>query len=534
MSIILSEVSYHYFNQQILLKQINFSVLKGRKVSIIGDNGTGKSTLLKLLHGQLKPTFGAIQCSSQPYYIPQQISASGWSVSKALGIDEKINALHSIYNGSCESRYYEQLADDWDIESRCRTALDYWGLDKIDFSTAMDSLSGGEKTKVFLAGILIHEPKIILFDEPTNHLDQSSRVKFYNYINNCKATIIVVSHDKVLLDLLNTTYELSEQGIHTYGGNYSFYKEQKEAEQAALAQQINSEEVALRLARKKAQEVQDRQNKRSSQGKKSKEKGGVALIVMNARANLAENSSSKLKEKHAEIIGDQQLGLSLLKQKQRNSQKLKIDFESTKLHVGKVLLDAANINYAYTKDKYLWSKSLQFEVRSGERIRIMGDNGTGKSTLIQLLIGELRPTLGEVRRGEFSYIYLDQQYKQVHVEKTILELAREYNRNHLQDHEIKLRLNRALFPSETWDKSCQILSGGERMRLYLCCLMLSNHIPDMFILDEPTNNLDLTSLSILTNSIKTYRGTILLVSHDEGFGEEIGITREIDLNALEL
>lgn len=164
----------------------------------------------------------------------------------------------------------------------------------------------------------------------------------------------------------------------------------------------------------------------------------------------------------------------------------------------------------------------------------MGDNGTGKSTLIQLLIGELRPTLGEVRRGEFSYIYLDQQYKQVHVEKTILELAREYNRNHLQDHEIKLRLNRALFPSETWDKSCQILSGGERMRLYLCCLMLSNHIPDMFILDEPTNNLDLTSLSILTNSIKTYRGTILLVSHDEGFGEEIGITREIDLNALEL
>lgn len=529
MSIIISDVSYHYSNQQALLEHVSFSVSSNRKVSIIGNNGTGKSTLLKLLAGELMPSFGTIQSASQPYYIPQQIGVTGQSISEALGIDEKINALHAINNGSANHIYYELLEDDWDIESRCRSALEYWGLTDIELTSPIDSLSGGEKSKVFLAGLLIHKPDIILLDEPTNHLDQSSREKLYNYIVNCKATVIVVSHDVTLLNLLDTTYELSEKGIKSYGGNYSFYKGQKEVEEEALAQQISSEEATLCLTRKKAQEVQERQNKRSSQGKKSKQKGGVARIVMNARANLAENSSAKLKEKHAEIIGDKQQNLSELRQRQRINRELKIDFESAQLHKGKLLIEAVNINFAYYDEKVIWEKPLNIEVRSGERIRITGDNGTGKTTLIKLIIGELVPSKGDIKKAVFSYIYLDQQYSQVNKDATILELANEYNSNNLQEHEIKLRLNRALFPKETWDKNCQTLSGGERMRLYLCCLMISNHIPDMFILDEPTNNLDLSSLSILTNTIKSYQGTILVISHDRHFIDEIGITKSIEL-----
>lgn len=195
------------------------------------------------------------------------------------------------------------------------------------------------------------------------------------------------------MNLLDTTYELSEKGIKIYGGNYSFYKEQKEIEERALAQQINSEKASLRLARKKAQEVRERQDKRTSQGGRNKQKGGTPRILMNARAGLAENSTAKLEQKH----------------------------------------------------------------------------------------------------------------------------------------EIRLRLNRALFPQETWNKNCQTLSGGERMRLYLYCLMISNHIPDMFILDEPTNNLDISSLSILTNTVKNYKGTVLVISHDKHFIDEIGITKSIEL-----
>lgn len=177
----------------------------------------------------------------------------------------------------------------------------------------------------------------------------------------------------------------------------------------------------------------------------------------------------------------------------------------------------------------MWQSPIDIEIRSGERIHITGNNGSGKTTFIKLLLGELSSTQGEVTKSDFSYVYLDQEYEQVNQDLTILELAERYNENNLADHEIKLRLNRALFPQETWDKSCQTLSGGERMRLYLCCLMISNHIPDIFVLDEPTNNIDLSSLSILTNTIKNYKGAILIISHDEYFINEIGVTRKIEL-----
>ena len=501
--------------------------LSHKKVSIIGNNGSGKSTLLKLLAGKLTPSSGTIQCLSLPYYIPQQVGIVGQTIAEALGVAEKINALQSICNGSCDPIHYELLADDWDIESKCRSALDYWELTNMNSDSPMDLLSGGEKTKVFLAGLLIHKPEIILLDEPTNHLDHTGRQKLYDYIANCKATVVVVSHDIVLLNQLETTYELAEKGIKLYGGNYAFYEEQKEIEEGALAQRINSEETAILLARKKAQEVKERQEKRVGQGGKTTT--GIPRIILKGRRDKGENTGAKLSEKHSNIIADNRQKLIGLRQKQRKNCELKIDFEDTQLHNGKLLITAINMNFEYAKEQSLWKVPLNVEIRSGERIHITGDNGTGKTTLIRLLTGELSPSEGKVSKSDFSYIYLDQQYSQVFQNRTVLDFAQEYNKNNLLDHEIKLRLNRALFPKETWDKSCMALSGGERMRLYLCCLMISNHIPDMFILDEPTNNLDLSSLSILTNTVKNYRGTLIVISHDRHFIEEIGITKNIKL-----
>lgn len=527
MSIIVSDISYHYFNQQSLFEHINFSVLLGRKVSVIGNNGTGKSTLLKLLAGELSPSSGTIRNSSQVYYIPQQINITDQTVSEVLGVSEKIKALNAICEGSCDPIHYERLSDDWDIESRCRSALDYWGLTAIELSGSVDELSGGEKTKVFLAGMIIHKPDIILLDEPTNHLDHSGRQKLYDFINTSKSTIVIVSHDITLLNMLDTTYELTEKGIRLYGGNYDFYKEQKDLEETAIAQQISSEEASLRLAKKKAQEVRERQDRRTSQGEKNKDQ--IIPILRKTMLNKGENTGAKLMEKHSGIIADSRHKLSELRQRQRNLCELKLDFENTQLHQGKLLVSAVNVNFEYVMDKPLWSAPLNIEIRSGERIHITGDNGSGKTTLIQLLTGELLPSIGEIKKADFSYVYLDQEYSQVNKAVTILELAQEYNVNNLLDHEIKLRLNRALFPKDTWNKSCRVLSGGERMRLYLCCLMISNHIPDLFILDEPTNNLDLSSLAILTSTVREYKGTILVISHDRNFIREIGVSRIIDL-----
>lgn len=529
MSIIVSDISYHYLNKEALFESISFSVAKGSKVSLIGNNGVGKSTLLKLLAGELTPSAGNIKLSSLPYYIPQQINIKEQTIAEALGVSEKITALNAIYDGSSEQVHYDALNDDWDIENKCHLALKHWGLEKTVLNSSISLLSGGEKTKILLAGLVLHKPDIILLDEPTNHLDLFTRKRLYEYILNTRATVVVVSHDVSLLNLLDTTYELSPKGIRLYGGNYDFYKGQKDVEDYALEQQIEAGQTALRVARKKAQEVRERQDKRASQGERSKQKGGVARIVMNARGNLAENSSAKLREKHSGIVDDSRQRLSALRERQLQDTKLKIDFEDTKLHNGKVLIASKGLNFGYDKDKLLWQFPIDMEIRSGERLHIRGKNGSGKTTFIKLLLGELSPTQGEIIKSNFSYIYLDQEYEQVNQSLTVLELAEQRNENNLADHEIKLRLNRALFPQETWDKSCQALSGGERMRLYLCCLMISNHIPDIFILDEPTNNLDLSSLSILTNTIKNYQGTVLIISHDAHFVNEIGVTNKIEL-----
>ncbi len=527
MNIVVNDLSYYYPNQHPLFDHLNFSVEKQEKVSIVGNNGIGKSTLLKLMAGWLRPSDGSILPASKPYYVPQHTGNLGKSVAELMRVNNKLAALDAIVKGSVEQQDYDTLADDWEIESKCTAALSYWHLPHVTTNMVADDLSGGEKTKVFLAGLLIHTPDIILMDEPTNHLDQTGRDLFYQYIRQSKATIVIVSHDITLLEQLDTTYELAEHGVKRYGGNYSFYKEQKEVEMNALGDSIHEEEKALRLARKKAQEVKQRQEKRSSQGEKKKAQSGMPRIMLNALGGAAENTAAKLKGKHAGIIGSSQEKLTELKQQKEQLKELKINFDYTSLHAGKLLIEAEGINFAYPQGEPLWDAPMDFKLYSNDRIHLLGNNGSGKTTFVNLLTGILEPSTGKIRRTEFSWIYLDQNYTQVDTDCTVEQLAERYNTQHLEEHEVKIRLSRFLFPATTWDKDCRSLSGGEKMRLYLCCLMISNQTPDLIVLDEPTNNLDISSLQILTQTIGNYKGSLLVISHDRYFVNEIGVTEEL-------
>ncbi|MDR3367315.1 MAG: ATP-binding cassette domain-containing protein, partial [Prevotellaceae bacterium] len=330
----------------------------------------------------------------------------------------------------------------------------------------------------------------------------------------------VVSHDVTLLNQLQATCELSEHGVRLYGGNFSFYQAQKEMEDRALSGSIHAEEKAIRVARIKAQEVRQRQEKRLAKGEKKKTE--VVRALRKQLANSSENTAAGLKEKHEAIIGSHRAKLSDLKRQQGAPKDLRIDFDHASIHPGKLLVEARQINFAYRPESPLWEEPLDFALYSHDRIHLLGDNGAGKTTLIKLLTGSLHPTCGAIRRTDFRWIYLDQDYAQVDVACSIEELAETYNRQHLETHEVRLRLNRFLFPSDTWDKPCKALSGGEKMRLYLCCLMIGNQTPDLIILDEPTNNLDISSLQILTQTLQRYRGSLLVISHDRYFVEEVG------------
>jgi ATPase subunit of ABC transporter with duplicated ATPase domains len=528
--VILQNISYLHSNKDVLFDKITFTVNHQEKIALIGNNGVGKSTLLKIIAGQLKPADGLLKTDSTPFYLPQIFGQfNHLTIAQALQVDDKLNALQEILYGNVSEENLNTLNDDWTIEERCNEALQYWQLQDLSLNQKLETLSGGQKTKVFLAGISIHQPELILLDEPSNHLDIEARELLYNFIKNTSSTLIIVSHDRKLLNLLNSVAELSKHGITVYGGNYDFYAEQKQIENNALSHDIQSKEKALRKAKEKERETLERQNKLDSRGEKKQKKAGVSRIMMNTLRNSAENSTAKTKGVLAEKIG----GISNELQKLRSSvpdiDQMKFGFDKTDLHKGKILFTATEINHSF-EDHLLWKNPLNFQIRSGDRIALKGLNGSGKTTLIKIIMGKLNPKTGTIFKAESKIIYIDQDYSLIENEISVYEQAQKFNTSGLQEHNIKMKLNKFLFSQNDWNKPCFALSGGEKMRLMLCCLTINTQAPDIIILDEPTNNLDIQNIEILTAAINEYQGTLIVVSHDVHFLEEIKVEDFIELS----
>ncbi|WP_348797248.1 ABC-F family ATP-binding cassette domain-containing protein [Flavobacterium adhaerens] len=527
--VVLQNISYTHLNKDLLFNEINLTVNKQNKIALIGNNGVGKSTLLKIIANELQPTGGVLTLGAEPYYIPQIFGQyNHLTISKALQIEEKLTALHEILKGNTNDENFTILNNDWTFEDRCQEALHFWQLTDIDLSKKMETLSGGEKIKIFLAGILIHQPELVLLDEPSNHLDSSGRQLLYDFIQSSKTTMIIVSHDQKLLNQLHATCELTPNKIKVYGGNFDFYIEQKQIEKNALNNNIQNKEKALRKAKEKEREIIERQQKLDSKGKNKQEKSGVSRIMMNTLRNNAENSTSKIKSVHAEKINGISHDLQELRSNLTPLDKMKFGFSSSNLHKGKILFTAIDVNFGYNSHN-LWKENLNFQITSGERIALNGQNGSGKTTLINLILEKLKPQTGSVLAAESKGIYIDQDYSLLNNTLNVYEQIELFNVSELQEHEIKFRLNHFLFTNEYWDKSCNTLSGGERMRLMLCCLTLNKQSPDLIILDEPTNNLDIQNVVILTTAINQYQGTLIVVSHDKSFLEKINIERTIEL-----
>lgn len=530
MSITVNNLSYIHPDKEILFQNINFNISSGEKVALIGNNGSGKSTLLRILGGQIEPSEGEIIYSDKPYYIPQHFGQyNDLTISQALGVDDKLKALHAILEGDTSTDNLECLDDDWSIEGRIDAALLFWGLQDLDLSQPMRNLSGGEKTKVFLSAISIHSPAIILLDEPSNHLDLESRNLLYQFIRKSKATILVVSHDRTLLNLLERTLELRQNAVDIYGGNYDFYEILKEEKLNALQAQLEENEKTLRLARQKARDIAEQKQKNEVRGKKQKQKAGIPRIAMGMLKDKAEQSGAKLRNIQNEKLNEISDSNKQIRQHIQEEKVLKVDFSSSNLHSGKILIEAKDLNFSYV-EKPLWSEPLNFQVRSDDRIKITGNNGAGKTTLIKIMTGKLEPTTGSVFIADFQSLYIDQEYSIIDNELSVFDQVEKFNERHLLEHELKILLHRYQFPNSVWNRKCVQLSGGEKMKLILCCLAVSNNVPDVIILDEPTNNLDIHSQKTLIASIKDFGGSVIVISHDHTFIEEIHVSQTIELN----
>jgi len=526
----IQNLGYAHPNKDVLFDGLNLAVGPHQKVALIGNNGAGKSTLLQLIAGILAPAAGHISTSAPPCYIPQHFGQfDGLTVAQALGVAGKIAALHEILDGRATDANLVTLDDDWTIEERSREALQHWGLlAELSLTQPFATLSGGQKTRVFLASIAIHRPEIVLLDEPSNHLDTAGRQLLYDFIKASASTLLVVSHDRQLLNLLDSVAELSKRGITLYGGNYDFYAEQKQVESTALHHDVKSKEKALRKARETERQALERKQKLDARGKKSQDKAGMPTIVLGMMRNSAENSGARLKSLHAEKVGIVSQELSELRKELPDLDKMKFGFDNSALHKGKILAAAKDLNYGYGPLP-LWHPALNFQLRSGERIALQGLNGAGKTTFIRLIRGDLEPQAGTLYRADIQAVYIDQDYSLINNQLTVYEQAWQFNASALQEHEVKIRLARFLFAKDDWDKPCRALSGGEKMRLLLCCLTIRSQAPDLIILDEPTNNLDIQNLAMLTAALNGYQGTLLVVSHDAYFLKQIGVERTLSL-----
>ncbi len=528
--LILQNLSYIHPNKDLLFDKLNVTINRQHKIALIGNNGIGKSTLLKIMAGTLAPATGVVKTEHTPYYIPQLFGQfNDYTIAQALRIEDKLNALKAIVAGDVSEANLTALDDDWTIEERSQEALIHWNLENLDLTQSMGNLSGGQKTKVFLSGISIHQPEIILMDEPSNHLDTRGRRILYDFIQATNSTLVVVSHDRKLLNLLDVVYELSKRSITVYGGNYDFYAEQKMIEGNALSQDIHSKEKALRKAKEVARETLERQQKLDARGRKKHEKAGVPTMMLKTMKNSAEKSTARIKDIHAEKTGGIAQELTELRKSLPDIDKMKFGFDASALHKGKILIDAKNINFGYGK-KMLWAEPLNALLTSGERLAIRGLNGSGKTTLIKIILGEIEPQVGTIQRAITKAVYIDQDYSLIDNRLSVYEQAQKFNTSALPEHDIKIRLSRFLFGKDDWNKSGAALSGGEKMRLMLCCLTIGNQAPDLIILDEPTNNLDIQNIEILTAAINEYQGTLLVISHDAYFLEQVGVEQGIDLS----
>src|SRR5262249_22138784 len=417
------------------------------------------------------------------------------------------------------------IGDRWDLRERIGQFFSTLGVSHIALDRRVDSLSGGEMTRVRITGLLLEEPDFLVMDEPTNHLDLSARESVYDLIASWKKGLIVVSHDRRLLALLDQVAELNDNGLKFYGGNYEFYREQREVEREAAEQTLQSAQQRLKEAKQVAQRARERQQRRqSSSGRNSFQRNLPTIVAGNLR-RAAENTAGRINDRHRRKVDDAKQEVVGARKNLPIELQIAVDLERSKVPQNKRMIELLEVNYSYPNAKrMLWEESLSLEIIGPERVWLKGANGTGKSTLIDLICGRKSPVEGVIKIGAEGIGLLDQRVSVLDHSLTILDnLKREAPLR--PERELRTLLGRFLFIRDAALKPASVLSGGERMRAGLACLLGADQAPDILIADEPTNNLDVPSVEELVTALRNFCGVLIVVSHDATFIEDVGIER---------
>src|ERR671933_341380 len=502
-------VKYHGGDLKVL-SGASLAVEAGEKIGLVGRNGVGKTTLLNILSGNLEPDSGQVELvgrakvgmTSQSLYVGGERSVEEEMISAFEELIRREKELKSLEAELSENtapglleRYGPLQAEferDGGCEYRARgaSALSSLGFDPADWKRPVGSFSGGEQGRIALARLLLSEPDLVLLDEPTNHLDLRAIEWLENFVKNAKSAVLVVSHDRYLLDAVaGSILELDDGKLTRYPGNYTKYVAEKKARNEQLARKAKAN-----LERREQLERFIEKNR--------------------AKATKARQAKSKQK------LLDRMEKIETPRNARKN---MKLDLSGETARAGRVVLEMESVSYGYEGEPLL--EDLELVVERGERVALLGPNGTGKSTIMRLAIGELEPQRGTVRLGNnVMPAYQDQQLAGLDGDKTLLEET--MDATGFDAPEARDLLGAFLFSGDDVFKKVSSLSGGEKNRLSLAEIVVSG--ANLLLLDEPTNNLDIPAREALEDALLKYRGTLLFVSHDRYFLRKLA-TRVVEL-----
>ncbi|MCX0247628.1 ribosomal protection-like ABC-F family protein [Streptomyces drozdowiczii] len=532
-SLICSNLSFSWPDDTPVFSGLSFSVGTGR-TGLVAPNGSGKSTLLRLLAGELRPNAGSVTVDGTLGYLPQSLPLTGdLSVSEVLGVDAVIRALDAVESGDVDEKHFAVIGDDWDIEERTRAQLDRLGLDGIALDRGIGTLSGGQVVSLGLAAQLLKRPDVLLLDEPTNNLDLDARHRLYDTLESWNGTLLLVSHDRALLDRMDRIAELGTSELRLYGGNFTAYEEAVRAEQEVAEKNVRNAEQELKREKREMQQARERAERRASNAARNLKNAGLPRIFAGNMKRGAQEAAGKSGQTHASRVGEAQARLDEAGRAVRDEQRITLDLPDTDVPAGRTVLLAERLRVRLGGREQFSGEGVDLTIRGPERIALTGPNGAGKSTLLRLVNGDLEPDGGSVRRADGRIAYLSQRLDLLDLGRTVAENFAAYA-PHREEAERMNLLARFLFRGDRAHLPVGVLSGGERLRATLACVLCAEPAPQLLLLDEPTNNLDLVSAGQLESALASYRGAFMVVSHDERFLERIGVGRWLRLADGEL
>ena len=501
-------LSVHHISKAFLEKQVlsdvTFHLEKGDRAAIVGINGAGKSTLLKIIIGEETPDEGTVAISREATwgYLAQTqnlttdhtiyeelltVKKDVVEMEQKLAVDEKLmekltgKELEDLVTEYNDLLHRYQQENGYAYKGEITGVLRGLGFAEEEFSQKISTLSGGQKTRVALAKLLLEKPDILMLDEPTNHLDIGSIRWLETYLSNYRGTVLVVSHDQYFLDRTVTKIiEIENCRAIEFPGNYSWYAERKKALREEQRHQYLNNQAQIKHQEEVIAKLRQFNREKSIKRAESREK------MLNKMERV---------EKPIEIRDD-----------------MNLTFRPC-IRSGRDVMEVRHLSKSF--DNKLLFRDISYDIHRGEHVAIIGNNGTGKSTMLKMIMGQVKPDEGAIRFGTNVHIgYYDQEHHVLHDDNTLFEEIADEHPD-MNNTEIRSLLASFLFTGEDVFKYIRDLSGGEKGRVSLAKLMLSE--ANFLILDEPTNHLDMVSKEVLENALNHYEGTVLYVSHDRYF-----------------